>query len=89
MTTGTAVRTTRIWADTIQQKTCTHPRCGRVMFRAQNVRTGNFSPYDHRPVALAIEQEIGTGREMWLIDLAQASSHFATCVGAKCFRRPR
>jgi hypothetical protein len=85
----TAIRTTKIWADTVQQRTCTHPQCRRTIYRAQNVRTGNYSPFDNRPVPLAVERELTTSRELWTINLAQAVSHFATCPGAQSFRRPR
>jgi hypothetical protein len=89
MSTATTLRTTRIWADTVTQEVCRHPRCRRTIYFAVNVRTGNRSPFDNRPVPIAEQRELETGRVEWTIDLAQASSHFGSCVGAKFFRRPR
>lgn len=87
MTTATKLRTTKIWADTVQQDVCR--RCGRTVYRAQNVRTGNVRAFDRRPVPLAEQPELETRRVELLVDLAQMSEHDATCVGAKYFRRPR
>lgn len=80
-------RTSKIWSDTIRAELCKAAGCRRQIWFAQNIRTGNFMPFDVRPVPIAIETELGTGRESWLIDLA--SSHFASCSAAKQFRRAR
>lgn len=78
-------RRTKIWGDTIRQQVCKSVRCNKTVYFAQNVKTGTFMPFDGRPQALAVEVEIQTGREIWLIDLA--TSHFGSCVAAPSFRR--
>ena len=82
-----AVKTTRIWGDSVRQDVCRDSRCRRVVFFAQNVKTGRFMPFDVRPAPLAVERELETGREMHVVDLA--SNHFASCIAAAGFRKAR
>lgn len=79
-----AQRTSWIWSDTITQAVCREPRCRKTIWKAQNTRTGNYMPFATYPVALIVQPELETNREMWLVDLAQ--NHFADCVGAAQFR---
>jgi hypothetical protein len=81
------LRTMRGWADTICQETCRATRCGKPIWFIQNIKTGARMPFDGRPSPIAVEQEIDTGRVIWLLDLAK--SHMATCVSTGQFRRRR
>ena len=85
--TPATLRTMRAWGDTVKLDVCRSPQCRQPIFFIQHTKTGNFMPFDGRPRPLAIEHEIGTGREIWLLDLA--ASHFASCVSAKAFRGGR
>ena len=82
-----APKTTRIWGDTIRQDRCRSRNCHRTIYFATNVRTGREMPFDVRPVAIEIQPELETNREMWTVDLAH--NHFATCVDSPLFRRTR
>jgi hypothetical protein len=82
-----AARTMRIWADTIRLDRC--GRCGRLVYFAQNIRTGNFNLFDVRPAAVLEESELGTGRPLWVIDLAATVVHFVSCTGSRPRRRRR
>ncbi len=81
------MKTSKIWADTIRQDVCKSSSCRRVIYFAQVIKTGNVMPFDRRPVPIAAQVEIGTGREEWTVDLAH--SHFATCPAAPQFRHAR
>lgn len=80
----TVQRTTKIWSDTITPGVCRSRRCCRRIYFAEVVKSGRMMPFDQKPVALAVQPEIGTNREQWTVDLA--GSHFATCVAAPVFR---
>lgn len=80
-------RVMRAWGDTVRLDVCRSPHCRQPIYFIQHVKTLKFMPFDGRPRPLAIEQELGTGREIWLIDLAL--SHFASCRQPERFRRRR
>jgi hypothetical protein len=85
----TAPKLTKIWPDTIRPDVCRASCCGQSLYYAQNVKTGRWTPFNTRPVAIAVQPEIETAREIWTIDLAQTISHFATCKDALMFRKRR
>lgn len=77
--------TTQVWADTVRQKVCESSRCRQLLWFAQHVRTGRDMPFDRRPEPLAVQPELETGREKWLVSLEHA--HWSRCPGAAGFRR--
>lgn len=78
-------RTMWAWKDTIAQRVCRATSCGRTIWMAQNVKTGNFMPFVKPPEALASQRELETGREQVLLDLAHV--HWADCSARSVFRR--
>lgn len=42
-------------------------------------------PFDVEPSAVAVQQELETGRQRWTVSLEHA--HWTTCPGAKTFRK--
>lgn len=80
-------RLTQIWADTIRQQPCKAPSCGKTLWFAQNVRTGNYMPFVQKPVPVIEQPELETGRLKWTVDCGL--SHFVDCPGASGFRRRR
>lgn len=81
------LRTAKIWADTVKQDVCKSARCRQTIYYAQLVKSGEFHPFNDRPVVLAKERELQTDRESWLVDLA--ASHFGSCPAREQFRRRR
>lgn len=78
---------TKVWADTQRHDVCKSRNCRAPIVYAQNARTGNPNPFNRPLTAVVVERELGTGRELWTVDLAQ--SHFATCPDRARFRRAR
>lgn len=72
------------WTDTIRQRACTAANCHAPIWLIQNVRTGNYMPFAQPPVALARQQELETGREQILVDMATV--HWADCAARSTFR---
>lgn len=79
------VRTMKGWRDTIRYDTCRSPRCRQPITFIQSAKSGKFMPFTGSPRPLSVEHELGTGRELWTLDLA--TEHHATCPGAGDFRR--
>ncbi|MEO8483091.1 MAG: hypothetical protein ABI634_12830 [Acidobacteriota bacterium] len=83
----TTQRTMWIWADTIRQRACTARNCSKPVWFCQNVKTGNYMPFNRPPEALARQNELETNREQWLVDMVHV--HWADCAARHTFGRRR
>jgi|KBSMisStaDraftv2_1062788.scaffolds.fasta_scaffold738822_1 hypothetical protein len=79
-------RLLKAWKDTARVDVCRAASCRRTITFIQNAKTLKFVPFDDiSPIVR--ESEIGTGRELWTLDLAK--THFASCKAAPQFKRRR
>ena len=77
--------TTFVFADDRRRAT-TCRSCGRSIEFATNARTGKVMPFDAPIVALTTKHD---DNRTLLEEVDLATSHFATCLDADRFRRPR
>lgn len=81
-------RTTWVFSDDIGRGRCRGPRCGRVIWFAENVKSRRKQPFDELVYLETKQVEVkpGSYRPAARVDLGKA--HHATCPDVQRFRQP-